>query len=162
MGYCAITDVVAAFPNFVRNATGSIQDSQIQSWIDQHAARINAALAQRGINASSGVLPNGQALSADQSNWLIILNADAAIGEMGRALEGNVTFQPGEISLVAGRRKNYETTLNDIRGGRYDAYFGQVSRFTNTGTYGFGGAEADDSTPAERGENRAFGRKMKI
>jgi len=155
MGYCTPDDVCAAFPGFVRNAAGSIQDTQIQDWIDQHAARVDAALLQRGFDPQK---PPSSGLVARQLNWLTALNADAAIGELGRALEGNITLQPGEVSLVSGRRKNYETVLEDIRKGRYDAFFGLQSRLWGS----TGGAETDKSTPGERKENRTFGRNQEF
>lgn len=151
MGYCQISDVTKAFPRFVRNATGSVQDADIQGWIDQHAARIDAALMQRGFDPQAPPTPG---LSARQQNWLVILNADGAIGELGRVLEGNVTLQPGEVSLVSGRRKNYETVLADIRLGRYDNFFGLVSRIRGS----IAGAESTQDAPEDRRENRGFGR----
>jgi hypothetical protein len=153
-GYCGITDVTHAFPSFQRNATNSVQDSQIQSWIVQHAARIDAALIQRGFDPQNPPVP----LTSRQISWLQVLNADAAIGELGRALEGNITLQPGEISLVGGRRKNYETVLADIRLGRFDQFFGLKSRMWGS----MAGAETDKSTPYSREENRAFGRNQKF
>ena len=166
-GYCSITDVTNAFPSFQRNAPGSIQDAQIESWISIHAIRIRAALVQRGADPGSpnlpgwpagSTLPSGLALSADQVTFLQGLNADMAIGELGRALEGNVTLQPGEISLISGRRRNYEAVLEDIRKGRYDAFFSLQSRLWGS----TGGAETGKSTPGQRGENRAFGRNQEF
>jgi hypothetical protein len=103
-------------------------------------------------------MPNGLPISADQIAFCQGLNADAAIGELGRALEGNVTLQAGEISLVAGRRRNYESMLADIRLGRYDAFWNAPSRLWGS----TGGAETDKTTPCERGENRAFGRNQEF
>ena len=166
MGYCAISDVTDAFPSFQRQAAGSISDARIQTWIDQYASRIRAALMQRGVdpgwNSGTSVgtasLPGGATISVDQSNWLLLLNADGAIGELGRALEGNVTLQPGEISVVGGRRKNYEMVLAAVAKGAYDAYWGLPSRLAGS----IGGAEEDHTTPRQRDENRQFGINQKF
>jgi hypothetical protein len=156
MGYCQITDVTNAFPSFQRNAPGSIQDIQIQAWIDQYGAEIRALLMKRGFDPLNP--PGGVSLTPDQANWLTLRNADVVIGELGRALEGNVTLQPGEISTVAGRRKNYEKVMADVSKGEYDAFFGVPSRLWGS----IGGAETDKSTPGQRGENRAFGRNQEF
>lgn len=149
MSYCQISDVCADFPRFVRDSPGSVQDSAIQSWIDNAAARIDAALINRGI------APAATTLTADQQNWLRSLNLDAAVGRMGLVLEAQVTLQPGEVSLAGQRLKQFETTLNEVRNGRYDWFFGLQSRLRDPNA--FAGADTDRSTPRERGENRAFG-----
>ena len=50
MGYCTVDDVCSAFPRFVRNAAGSIQDSQIQGWIDDRKARIRSVSMMRNFD----------------------------------------------------------------------------------------------------------------
>jgi hypothetical protein len=149
MGYCIVDDVAASFPRFVRNAAGSISDTQIQGWIDDHAARIRSTLLLRGID------PATMTLTTDQTNFLRSLNRDAAIAELGSALEGNVLLQPGEYSLAAARRRSYETVLADIKKAAYDQLFGQTSRLVGTA-----GAETDTSTPEDRAENRSFGKNQ--
>lgn len=149
MGYCIVDDVASAFPRFVRNAAGSISDAQIQGWIDDHAARIRSTLLLRGID------PATMTLTTDQSNFLRSLNRDAAIAELGSALEGNVALQPGEYSLAAARRRSYEQVLADVKKAVYDPMFGQTSRVVGTA-----GASTDKSTPEERSENRSFGKNQ--
>lgn len=150
MSYCQISDVCAEFPRFARNSPGSVQDPAIQAWIDNAAARIDAALIQRGITPAS--IP----LSADQQNWLRSLNLDAAVGRLALVLEAQVTLQPGEVSIAGQRLKQFEAVLNDVRSGRCDWFFGMESRLANS----IAGAEADRSTPRERDENRSFGKNQ--
>lgn len=150
MGYCQISDVCSEFPRFARNSPNSIQDSQIQAWIDQMASRIRAALMQRGLD------PNAVTLSADQQNWLAALNEDGAAAKLGAVLESNISLQTGEVSVAGQRRKAFESVLADIKNGRYDAYWGLASRLTNS----IAGAEADRTTPGERDENRSFGKNQ--
>lgn len=151
MGYCQITDVCSEFPRFARNSPNSVQDAQIQIWIDQVAARIRAALMMRGVD------PAAMTLSADQTSWLSALNEDGAAAKLAAVLEANVTLQPGEVSIAQQRRKAFEAVLADFKNGRYDAYWGLESRFS-----GDGGAETDRSTPRERDENRSFGKNQKF
>lgn len=150
MGYCQITDVVSEFPRFVRNAPNSISDAQIQAWIDQGAARIRAALMQRGID------PSTITLSTDQTNWLSSLNEDWAASKLAAVLEANISLQPGEVSVAQQRRRSFESVLGDIKLGRYDAFWSIQSRLANS----IAGAEADRTTPHERGENRSFGKNQ--
>jgi len=156
MGYCTVNDVGSVLPAMLRNAAGSVSDAQIQAWVDDGKARIRATLMQRGIDPDAATLPNGLPLSTDQSNWLRALNADYAASKLAAVLETVNTLQPGEVSVAGQIRKAYEAILADIRLGRYDAYFGQVSRLRSS----VGGAETDSSTPDDRGENRSFGKKQ--
>jgi len=152
MSYCTIEQVVSEFPRFERNLAGGIQDDDIQMWIDTASARINAALIQRGI------APASLDLSTDQANWLQSLNTDYAVGRMGLVLQAQITLQPGEVSLAGQRLKQFDAVLNDVRAGRYDAFFGVRSRLWGS----VGGAETERSTPAQRDENRAFGRNQEF
>ena len=90
MSYCTVDDVCTAFPRFVRNAANSIQDTQIQDWIDDRKARIRSALYARAID------PDAMALTPDQANFLRALNRDGAIADLADALQGNVSLQAGE------------------------------------------------------------------
>ena len=94
MSYCTVDDVCTAFPRFVRNAAGSISDTQIQDWIDDRKARIRGAFLARLID------PDTLALTVDAGNFLRALNRDGAIADLGDALQGDVTLQPGEYSLA--------------------------------------------------------------
>jgi hypothetical protein len=153
-GYCQISDVVAEYSSFERNQTGSVSDTQIQAWINRGTSLINAAFFQKGIDLTQPKLPNDQAISADQMNWLIDLNEDYAASKLGAVLQSNVTLQPGEVSIAGQRRKRFETELANIGKGKYDAWFGIPSTIAES----WGGGETDRSTPAARGENKFFGK----
>jgi hypothetical protein len=146
--FCQISDVVSEFPAFQRSAPGSVSDNQIQTWIYRSAARIMAALMQRGVDLTQPTLPNGQPVSFEQLNWLAELNEDAAASKLGAVLQSNVTLQPGEISIAGQRRRSFEAVMDDVRKGRYDAFFVLPSRLVGTA-----GAESPRHQPPG---NRAF------
>ena len=158
MGYCTVDDVCTAFPRFVRNAANSIQDSQIQDWIDDRKARIRAALYARGID------PDALTLTPDQSNFLRALNRDGAIADLGDALEGNVSLQPGEYSLAGARRKSFEAEIKEIKDGLYDKFFSVLARTVEIEpTFGgIAGGETDKETARDRDENKAFSKDQKF
>lgn len=153
-GYCTIDQVCAAFPQFQRDAPGSIQDSEIQSWIDGKKARIRAALLSRGFD------PDAQTNAADAQNFLREMNRDGAVAELGQALQGTVTLQPGEYSVAAERRKSFYAALTAMSKGDYDSLFQPLISSTQDVTpqlSGIGGAEVpESSTPLAMGKRRAF------
>jgi len=152
MSYCTVDEVCSEFPRFLRNQEGSVSDAQIAAWLEQSAARIDAALAERGI------IPSAMVLTAGQSDWLAALNQDAGVGKLGVTLQGNVTMQPGEYSLPANRWRNFEKTLGAIKDGTYDKFFG-IAAGPSFG--GVGGAEVPkEETPETLGDNRAFGKNQ--
>jgi len=152
MSYCTVDDVCTAFPRFVRNAANSIQDTQIQDWIDDRKARIRSALYARGID------PDAMALTTDQANFLRALNRDGAIADVADALQGNVSLQAGEESEATQRRKSYEIQIAEIKQGLYDKSVSQLARTVEIEpTRGAtAGGETDRSTAPERGENKSF------
>jgi len=152
MSYCTVDDVCTAFPRFVRNAPNSIQDTQIQDWIDDRKARIRSALYARGID------PDSLALTADQANFLRALNRDGAIADLGDALEGNVSLQAGEQAHAAQRRNSFERQIAEIKQGLYDKFFSALARTVEIEPTlgGTAGGETDRSTAWDRDENKAF------
>jgi hypothetical protein len=155
MSYCTVDNLCAHFPQFKRAQTGSVSDAQIQAWIDGRKAQIRSALLSRGTD------PDALVLTTDQTAWLRTLNEDGAIGDLGDALEGTMTLQPGEYSLAAAHRKRFEMVLKEIQAGLHDAFFRSEAAHKEVRPQlgGIAGAETDtDSTPADRGENRSFGR----
>lgn len=150
MSYCTIGDVCKAFPTFQRNRVNSPQDVDIDKWIANWAARIDAALEGRGLNLDTFVP------SARQAAFLAAINENGAVAELGSALQGALTLQPGEYSLPAERRRQAEAMLKQIAAGAYDKLFGVKA----SGSFGgIGGAETDKAdTPEALGDNRAFGR----
>ena len=148
MSYCTVDQVCSEFPRFQRGQEGSVSDAQILDWLTGYAARIDSALAERGIVVADLVL------TAAQSAWLAALNQDAGVGKLGVALQGNVTMQPGEYSLAAARLRQYEKILAGIKDGTYDKFWGIAT------TSKFGGVAGGETTPGEtaedRGENKDF------
>ena len=152
MSYCTVDDVCTAFPRFVRNTANSIQDTQIQDWIDDRKAPIRSALYARGID------PDAMALTPDQANFLRALNRDGAIADLADALQGNVSLQAGEDAHAAQRRGSFERQVAEIKQGLYDKFFSQLARTVEIEpTFGgTAGGETDRSTARDRGENKAF------
>jgi hypothetical protein len=136
----------------VRNAPNSIQDTQIQDWIDDRKARIRSALYARAID------PDTLQLSPDQANFLRALNRDGVIADLGDALQGNVSLQPGEHSQAAERRKSFERQIEEIKQGLYDKFFSLLAKTVEIEPTlgGTAGGETDRSTASDRSENKAF------
>ncbi len=156
MSYCTVDDVCTAFPRFVRNAPNSVQDEQIQDWIDDRKARIRSALYARAID------PDAMELTPDQANFLRALNRDGAIADLGDALQGNVSLQPGESSQADQRRKSFERQIAEIKQGLYDKFFSQLARTVEIEPTlgGIAGGETDRSTAFERGEDKSFSKNQ--
>lgn len=137
VGYCSVNDVCSAFPQFQRDAHGSVQDTDIAGWILDRKARIRSALLTRGFD------PDLNILTSDQANFLRALNRDGAIPDLGSAIQGTTTLQPGEYSLAQAHRKTYETVLTEITKGLHDKLFNIRSRTTDVGPL-FGGVSGGD------------------
>jgi hypothetical protein len=152
MAYCTVDDVCTAFPRFVRNAPNSIQDTQIQDWIDDRKSRIRSAFYARNID------PDAMTLTTDQASFLRALNRDGAIADLGDALQGNISLQPGEYSLASARRKSFELQIKEIKEGLYDKIFSAIARTVEIEPLlgGIAGGETDHSTAQDRGEDKAF------
>ncbi len=151
-GYCTVDNVVSALRFFQRNAPGSPSDPDIQGWIDDKKSRIRSALLRRGFDPDNPPTP----LTTDQSNFLRALNRDGGIADLGSALQGSLTLQPGEYSLASSHRKTFETVLAAIAKGDHDFMFGLKPTFG-----GIAGAETDpNQTPRTANQNRFFGRSQ--
>jgi hypothetical protein len=152
MSYCTVDDVCTAFPRFVRNAANSIQDSQIQGWLDDRKARIRSALYARGID------PDAMTLTTDQANFLRALNRDGGVADLVDALQGNVSLEAGEESEATARRKSFELQIAEIKQGLYDKFFSQLARTVEIEPTlgGTAGGETDRSTAQDRSENKSF------
>ncbi len=151
MGYCTVDDVAALFPDFKRNAVGSVSDAQIQVWIDTRAARIRSTLLLRDID------PVLLSLTTDQTNLLKSVNTDGAAADVADTLQLRIITAAGEVALADAHRKTFERTLEEIRQGIYDPLFAKSSRVVGTA----GGDMPVDQTPADTGENKAFGKNVK-
>jgi len=152
MSYCTVDDVCTAFPRFVRNVAGSVQDAEIQDWINDRKARIRGALLARLID------PDAMTLTTDQNNFLRALNRDGAIADLGDALQGNLVLQPGEYSLAGKHRETFERQIKEIKDGLFDALFAALARHVEIEPLlgGIAGGETDRSTAFDRGEDKAF------
>jgi len=152
MSYCTVDDVCTAFPRFVRNAANSIQDTQIQDWLDDRKARIRSALYARGID------PDAMTLTTDQANFLRALNRDGGVADLVDALQGNVSLEAGEESEATARRKSFELQIAEIKQGLYDKFFSQLARTVEIEPTlgGTAGGETDRSTAQDRSENKSF------
>lgn len=161
-GYCTIADVCSSFPQFVRQQTGSISDTQIQEWIDDRKARIRSALLTRGFDPDVATVP---VIDPDATRFLLSLNKDGAIADLGDALQGTMTLQPGEYSLPAERRKSYERVMKELVQGFHDNLFQPVISRTADVTpllRGVGGAETDTVRQVRRAGNNRFFSKNDI
>ena len=148
-GYCSVDDVASCFPFLKRNQPGSIQDTEIQGWIANRKARIRSAWLTRGFDPDASPNPP---LTTDQTNFLRSLNADGAIADLGDALQGTNSLQPGEYSIPAAHRATYERVLKEITQAMHDSLFftgpnGLISRNDDPTPQfeGIGGAEIPDT-----------------
>ena len=156
MGYCSVSEVVKPYPSFVRNAPGSVQDSDIEGWIEAWASKIHSAFLTRGVDLDT-LTPTQR-----QSAFLGSINMDGAAADLGQALQGPITLQPGEFSIPAARRRSAERMLKEIAEGMHDALFGLGGGATAT-FGGVGGAErAKEDTPEALDENKSFGKNQKF
>jgi hypothetical protein len=101
-------------------------------------------------------------LTPDQANFLRALNRDGAIADLGDALQGNVSLQPGESSQADQRRKSFERQIAEIKQGLYDKFFSQLARTVEIEPTlgGIAGGETDRSTAFDRGEDKAFSKNQ--
>jgi hypothetical protein len=155
MGYCTVDDICSAFPQFNRNAPGSISDDRILGWIEDRKARIRSAFLTRGTDPDT--LPH----TPDQAAFLRSLNRDGAAADLADSLQSNVTLQPGEMSLGAMRRQAFERVIAEITKGQHDRLFRADARTADVAPQlgGTAGGETDpNETPADRGQNKAFGK----
>jgi hypothetical protein len=161
VSYCAVNDVAAGFPQFARNATGSISDTQIQGWIDDRKAQIRSAFLTRGFDPDA---PPNPPLTGDQSNFLRALNRDGAMADLGDALQSTITLQPGEYSIAAARRSIYKGVLKEITQGLHDKLFQPTTARTQDVAPLIkavaGGDQDTTSTPASTGLNQFFGKNQ--
>jgi len=154
MSYSTVDEVCSEFPRFQRNQAGSVSDAQVADWLEQFAARIDSALAERGIIVAN------LTLTAAQAAWLANLNQNAGCAKLGLVLQGTVTLQPGEYSLAASRMRDFEKVLRQVSEGVYDKFWG-IQTTSKLG--GVAGAEvAKEDTPEALGDNRAFGKNQEF
>lgn len=152
IAFCSVNDVANDYSGFVRNATSSISDIQIEGYISNWAGRIKAALKRRGVDLAT-FEPD-----EDQEAVLRAINFAGASADLGLALAGQVTLQ--QASQPAVRRREAEDGLKEIAEGLHDDLFGVR---TSGSLGGIGGAEVSaEDTPEALEENRSFGKNSEF
>ncbi len=163
-GYTTIDAVAGMFGTFVRNSPKGPSDGQIQSYIDDVQAQVDAIL-QRRFQEAIGEPPALGSFTAwvdiftqDQQNLLDKINRFGACAEMGIIFAA--TGQKLFADLAAQYEVKYQAELRKLSGQdekeNYDFLFDSQARVpTPRPTLdGVGGAENGRSSPA------AFGKKV--
>jgi hypothetical protein len=155
MSFTSIDAVAAHYPGFQRGVTNqNPSDAQIQTWIDNQAARITALTAARGYDLTNleTANPQGQVL-------LALMNESGAAADLGDALFS--MLGPGTSTQGWANpntlRKSFENMMAELGQGTYDKLFVSAAR---TGDVypafgGVGGQETDPADP-ETDSNLAF------
>jgi hypothetical protein len=160
MSFTTIDAVVAHYPGFQRGTAGQIPaDAQIQTWIDNQAARISALAFARGYVLDGLLSSNPQAYAL-----LSLINEVGAAADLGEALfsllgpDGATQGWANPNAL----RRSFETMLTELSGGEYDKLFVASARtgdaFPRFG--GTAGQEADQDDPED--DSDLFFRKNDI
>jgi hypothetical protein len=139
-GYSTLNAVAAMFPTFVRNGPKGPADGLIQTFIDDVAAEINAALQRRfseAISLTAGFSAWVDGFGQDQQDLLDKINRFGACGEMGTvfAATGQTLF----AKLSTDYETKYQGLLRELDGrdekgnlkqdgGRYDKLFDPSAR----------------------------------
>jgi hypothetical protein len=174
MAYTTLDLVCSLFPTFKRGtAQQNPADTVIQTYLDNHASKINAVLLQRfgeaitqagSLTAWLAALPQTE----DASNVLEEINRFGAAVTLVEVFAAygvsGVRDQATKVLVPTYERLWNELNARDANGrptgsGPYDKLFDPLAR-TETPRptlEGIGGAETDGTTPEDRDENRAFG-----
>jgi hypothetical protein len=165
MSYCTVGDVCSAFPRFVRGQSGSISDSQIESWCEDASTLIHAGFYQRGLDTDSLSHPlvsnPSQATPVtDQPQVLRELSVPYPIWKLGSAIWATLT--PTEQALARSNYDLWAKTLKKIGDGVYDKLFYLYARTVDIqpAFAGVGGAETDRSPQVVPPDNRAFTKEL--
>lgn len=177
--YTTVDAVCGMFGTFVRNGPKGPSDGQIQAFINDEGAQIDAILQRRFQEAIAQPPFSGNfatwvdGFGQDQQYLLEKINRFGACGEMGIvfAATGQTLYQ----KLAAEYEAKAQTMLDRLnardkdgkprqQGGDYDFLFDSLAKIESPrDTFsGIGGAETDRSTPEDRGEDRAFGKNQKF
>ena len=147
MSFTTIDAVAAHYPGFQRGVTNqNPADSQIQTWIDNQAARITAATVARGYDLTNLATANPQAEAL-----LSLINENAAAADLGDALFS--LLGPGSAAQGWANpntlRKSFENMMTEVRQGTYDKLFISTARTGDVfpGLGGVAGQETDPTDP---------------
>lgn len=155
MSFTTIDAVAAHFPGFQRGVTNqNPTDAQIQTWIDNQAARIMALATARGYDLTNLATanPQGQVL-------LALMNENGAAADLGDALFS--MLGPGTSTQGWANpntlRKSFENMMTELAQGTYDKLFIPSAR-TGDVHPAFGGTAGQETDPTdpETDSNLAF------
>lgn len=168
MSYCTVQDVESLFPRFVPNQAGSIQDNQIQSWLNDASGQLHAAFMQRGMDidqlgtilAPLGNLTFVVLDTQDQSAVLKDLCRSYGVYKLGMAIFA--TLGPAEQAITRGSYNLWTASFKLISQGFYDMQFAPGYARTvdiSPGFQGVAGAETENCPnpwQSPDGGNRSF------
>jgi hypothetical protein len=146
MSFTTIDAVAAHYPGFQRGVTNqNPSDAQIQTWIDNQAARISALAAARGYDLSNLETDNPQA-----QVLLALMNESGAAADLGDALFS--MLGPGTSTQGWANpntlRKSFENMMAELGQGTYDKLFVSAAR-TGDVYPAFGGVAGQETDPAD-------------
>ena len=144
MSFTTLDAVAAHYPGFQRGVTNqNPSDTQIQTWIDNQAARITALAVARGYDLTNLATANPQA-----SALLALINENGAAADLGDALFS--LLGPGSSAQGWANpntlRKTYENMMTDLGQGTYDKLFVPAAR-TGDVYPEFGGIAGQETDP---------------
>lgn len=155
MSFTTIDAVAAHYPGFQRGMTNqNPSDAQLQTWIDNQAARITALTTARGYDLTDLATANAQAQAL-----LALMNENGAAADLGDALFS--MLGPGTSAQGWANpntlRKSFESMLTELGQGAYDKLFVSAAR-TGDVYPSFGGVAGQETDPAdpETNSNLAF------
>jgi len=154
-GFTTIAAVAAHYPGFQRgSSTQNPSDAQIQTWINNQAARITALATARGYALANLNVNNPTAYTL-----LALGNELGAAADLGDALFSMIgpDGPPQGWANPNALRKSYENMLGELDRGSYDKLFNTLARtgdvFPELG--GIAGQETDPTDP-ETDSNLSF------
>ncbi len=155
MSFTTIDAVAAHYPGFQRGVPNqNPSDAQIQAWIENQAARIEALALGRGFDLDALGTANPQAYAL-----LALLNETGAAAELGDALFPLLGPDAPSAGWVNPNvlRKSFESLLTELGRGAYDKLF--VAGVRTGDVYpSFGGIAGQETDPDDSEEeiNAAF------
>ncbi|HZT71497.1 MAG TPA: hypothetical protein VFC10_17350 [Terriglobia bacterium] len=146
MSFTTVDAVAAHYPGFQRGVTNqNPSDAQIQTWIDNQAARITAVAAARGFDLTDLETTNPQAYTV-----LALINENGAAADLGDALFS--LLGPGTSAQGWANpntlRKSFENMITELSQGTYDKLFVSAAR-TEDVYPAFSGIAGQETDPAD-------------
>ena len=146
MSFTTVDAVAAHYPGFQRGVTNqNPSDAQIQTWIDNQAARITAIAAARGFDLTGLETVNPQAYAV-----LALINENGAAADLGDALFS--LLGPGTSAQGWANpntlRKSFENMISELSQGTYDKLFVSAAR-TEDVYPAFGGIAGQGTDPSD-------------